>query len=231
MIRYMIGIAVFASLLWSFPSVQAAEKPAKPAPANTQNPLAPFTHFSATMTGGLLKDEPRKIYRSGNLLRVDLDNKFHVTDLVRNSTWAVHPERCSHVGGPDVRSYPFSILNNYNVEQSPSDEKEKETIDGHVCKIERATFTSKEDRPIVVKMKLWEAEDLKSFPIKIEITSSTRTITVTYKDVNLDPPDPSLFKLPAKCPDFRSNVEVRTKKPASKTSKPAQKTPKPTTEP
>jgi hypothetical protein len=162
-------------------------------------------------------------------LRVDLDNKFHVTDLVRNSTWAVHPERCSHVGGPDVRSYPFSVLNNYKVERSPGEEKE--TIDGHACKIEHATFTSKEERPIVVKMKLWEAEDLKSFPIKIEITSSTRTIMVTYKDVNLDPPDPSLFKLPAKCPDFRSNAEVRTKKPASKTSKPAPKTPKPTAKP
>jgi hypothetical protein len=219
MIRRLIAIAVFSGLMWSFPSVQAEEKPAKPGPANTQNPLAPFTHFSATMTGGLLKDEPRKIYRSGNLLRVDLDNKFHVTDLVRNSTWAVHPERCSHVGGPDVRSYPFSVLNNYKVERLPSDEKEKETIDGHVCKIERATFASKEDRPIVVKMKLWEAEDLKGFPVKIEITSSTRTITVTYKDVNLDPPDPSLFKLPAKCPDFQANVKIGSPKPAAKSSK------------
>ena len=160
-------------------------------------------------------------------MRVDLDNKFHVTDLVCNSTWAVHPERCSHVGGPDVRSYPFSILNNYNVERSPSDEKEKETIDGHACKIERATFTSKEDSPIVVKMKLWEAEDLKGFPVKIEITSSTRTITVSYKDVNLDPPDPSLFKLPAKCPDFRPNVKVRSKKPAAKPSNTPPKNPKP----
>ena len=217
MIRRLIAVAVFAGLMWSFPSVQAAEKPAKPASANTQNPLASFTHFSATMTGGLLKDEPRKIYRSGNLLRVDLDNKFHVTDLVRNSTWAVHPERCSHVYGPDVRSYPFSVLNDYKVERLPSDEKEKETIDGHVCKIERATFSSKEDRPIVVKMKLWEAEDLKGFPVKIEISSSTRTITVTYKDVTLDPPDPSLFKLPAKCPDFRSNVRIG-QKPAAKPS-------------
>jgi len=227
MIRRLIAIAVFASLMWSFPSVQAEEKPAKPAPANTQNPLAPFTHFSATMTGGLLKDEPRKIYRSGNLLRVDLDNKFHVTDLVRNSTWAVHPERCSHVGGPDVRSYPFSVLNNYKVERSPSDEKEKETIDGHVCKIERATFSSKEDRPIVVKMKLWEAEDLKAFPVKIEISSSTRTITVTYKDVNLDPPDPNLFKIPAKCPDFHPNVKIGNPKPAAKSSKTPPKDPKP----
>jgi hypothetical protein len=118
-------------------------------------------------------------------------------------------------------------LNNYKVERLPSDEKEKETIDGHVCKIERATFASKEDRPIVVKMKLWEAEDLKGFPVKIEITSSTRTITVTYKDVNLDPPDPSLFKLPAKCPDFQANVKIGSPKPAAKSSKTPPKNPKP----
>ena len=208
--RSVVRAGMCTTLLLSFALADSQQKASKSMTPGAQSPLAPFTHFSATLSGGLLKDEPRKIYRSGDLLRVDLDNKFHVTDLIRNKTWAVHPDRCTQVGSPDVHSYPFSILNTYKVERTPT--PEEETFDGHSCKIEKATFTATDDRP-PVKMKLWEAEDLKGFPVKMGIMTKTRTITITYSDVKLDPPDASLFKLPAKCPEFRGNIKVGGRSP------------------
>jgi hypothetical protein len=213
MVRHMIGIAVCVNLLLSFASSQGQEAAAKSGPGKTESPLAPFTRFSATMTGGLLKDVPRKVYRSENLFRVDLDGVFHVTDLIRNTTWSVHPDRCSRFSSPDVRSYPFSVLNTYKVERQPTGGKE--TVDAHPCRIENATFIATDDRP-PVKMKLWEAEDLEGFPVKIEIASTTRTFTVTFQDVKLEAPDQSLFKLPTKCPVFRGNVKVGGPMPPSK---------------
>jgi outer membrane lipoprotein-sorting protein len=216
MIRCLLGVAFIAALLSV--SAHAQKTPAKPAVAGAQHPFALFTHFSATMTGGLLKDEPRKVYRSGNLMRVDLDNEFHVTDLAGGTTWVVRPESCTHVPGPDARSYPFSAYRDAKFELLPGEEKE--TIDGHPCKIATASVTPK-DTSLTMKMKIWHAEDLQGFPVKIEVAHSARTMTVSYKDVSVESPDAKLFMLPAKCPDFRTGEPQGGKKPAVK--KPAAK--------
>jgi hypothetical protein len=214
MIRHLILAAFLVALFLSVHGAQGQEKNAQPLPAGVRNPLATFTHFSATMTGGALKEGPRRVYRSGNLMRIDLDQEHHITDLVGMSTYVVHPERCTHIPSVDVRGFPFIGYRGYKVERSLSDQKE--TIDGHPCRIENATFTPPTGAPIVTRMKLWEAEDLKGFPIKIEVVHPARTMTVSFAEVSIDPPDPKLFKLPAKCPDFHPNVKTGSKKRASK---------------
>src|SRR5438034_5444513 len=103
MIRCLFCAAVLAALLSPHPQ---AQNKAKPAAAAVESAFAPFTHFSATMSGGLIKDEPRKIYRSGNLFRVDLDGVYHVTDLATSTTWFIHPDSCTRVWRSDVHSYP-----------------------------------------------------------------------------------------------------------------------------
>ncbi len=222
MIRWLFCAAVLVALL--LPNVQA-QKTAKPATAGGDSPFAPFTHFSATMTSGLLKDEPRRVYRSGNLFRVDLDGLYHITDLASDTTWSVRPDRCTRASGPDVRSYPFSAYRNYKVERSPSEDKE--TVDGHPCKIENVTFTQKESE-LKTKMKLWKAEDLQGFPVKIELPHPARLITVSYTNVNLNTPDAALFKLPVKCTDFLKGEAKGSKKPAAKPSNtPPKNNPKP----
>ncbi len=221
MIRWLFCAAVLAALL--SPNLQAQKK-AKPVAAGVESPFAPYTHFSATMSGGLLKDEPRKIYRSGNLFRIDLDGRYHITDFASDSTWSVRPDRCTHVSGPDVHSYPFSAYRGFEVERLPSEDKE--TVDGHPCKIETVTFTSKEDE-VKVKLKLWKAQDLQGFPVKIEVAHPSRTITVNYTNVALDKPDAALFKIPAKCTDFRKGEAKDSKKPASRPSNTPPKKPKP----
>ena len=49
-------------------------------------------------------------------------------------------------------------------------------------------------------MKLWEAEDLRGFPVKIEAEVNGRPLRpLHYSDVSFEPPDPKLFHHPAKC--------------------------------
>jgi hypothetical protein len=61
-------------------------------------------------------------------------------------------------------------------------------------------------------MRLWEAEDLKGFPIKIEVHNSitNRTLTISYSDVSLEPPDPKLFVRSEKCGGADRNVQTGT---------------------
>ena len=48
-------------------------------------------------------------------------------------------------------------------------------------------------------MKVWEAQDLKNFPIKIEMQTSRGPVTMEYKDVSFSDPDASLFSHPDNC--------------------------------
>jgi hypothetical protein len=173
----------------------ARDKNAEPSPPN---PFHPFRQFSAILNGGAGNDHDRKIYRSGDLMRADFDDSYRVTSLASLTTWSVHPDRCLKVGLPDASTYPFNAYKEWVIDREMTEQRE--TIDGHLCKIENVTFRPNDDRSLVIKMKLWEAEDLKGFPIQIEIYATGNKLpTIHYTNVSLDPPDPKIFKYPAKC--------------------------------
>src|SRR5215813_9817369 len=141
-IRSSLAIGAAALLVASSVSAQRKQTVA-PAPL-----LGGFTSFTATMSGGIIKEQPKKIFRSGDLVRIDLPGKFHVTNLSTSETWAVHPDRCAHMPVPDIATYPLVALRNYEVKRSPTDETM--VIDGHRCKLENDTFTpTKEGFPRV----------------------------------------------------------------------------------
>lgn len=177
---------------------QEKKKPVTKEPEN-QNPLATnFKYFSANVTGGIANDQGRKIYRSGNWMRLDFDGEYRLTDLKTLKMWGVGRDRCFAFARPDAGTFPFTAYHDFNAERSMT--QEEETVDGHLCKIENVTFTPRDGGPLVVKMKLWEAKDLQGFPIKIVVDTGMRhPITSTYTNINLTPPDPKLFQHPTKC--------------------------------
>jgi hypothetical protein len=199
--RRSAAIYLLASLVFLLSGALAQNRTAiHPAISPSDSTLIPFSHFSATISGGLMNEAPKRIYRSGDLLRVDLTDNFHLTDLHDRSTRAIHTDYCSHFPAPDVAVYPFVAFRELKVERSPSDEIQ--TIDGHPCRLENATLTPKAGSSGPIKVKLWEAQDLQSFPLKVEIIRADKpTITVNFSDVNLQPPNPELFKIPSRCPD------------------------------
>jgi len=185
---------------------------------DTQNPLlAEFKTFSANVTGGIARDHDRKIYRSGKWMRLDFEDSYRVNDLDTLQMWSIGAHRCVEFTRPDAGSYPFTAYHDFKVERTAT--QKEETVDGHVCKIETLTFTPKDDRPIVAKMKLWEAEDLDGFPIRIDVEEGGQTFTSTYTNVSLQAPDPELFQHPAECtPGLEPGQKgvVRLAKPAAK---------------
>ena len=205
--RHFAVVSLLASLLL-LPSLAKAQNRPASHPAGSSlvdSVLIPFTHFSATVSGGLVNESSKRMYRSGNRIRVDLTGKFHLTDLHNHSTWAVHPDRCSHFPVPDVTAYPFLAFQGFKVERSPSDEIEGiggQTIDGHPSRRENVTLTPNDGGGAAFRVRLWKAQDLQDFPLKIEIDrGDKRTITVNFSDVSLEPPSEELFEIPSKCPD------------------------------
>jgi hypothetical protein len=201
--RHRIGL----SFLWLFLfSVTLAH-------GQNQNPFDAFQHFSASVSGSPLKWDKMKIYRSEKQIRAEYvyENEVRISNLgdrkgwfIRPTEWKTKPKECGRMTLMDMSSYPFFAYSaiDFKVERAASVGKEtpeKETIDGHSCKVQDYTVTAK-DGGQPIKAKLWEAEDLDGFPIKMQIEPPSKAkFVLNYTDVSLNPPDPKLFQLPAIC--------------------------------
>ena len=170
------------------------------AAAQTQNPFDTFKQFSATV---VMAGEPMgghegaeiKIYRSGDKMRTSMptgsgymlmDMTQHINYMVMNDTM------CMQMPTQQGRPNPFTAKG--TVERSPAG---TDTVDGHACKVENVTVTPENGQP--QKMKVWEAEDLKGFPIKVEMQTNHGPVTIQYKDISFAEPAASLFTHPENC--------------------------------
>jgi hypothetical protein len=74
----------------------------------------------------------------------------------------------------------------------------KETVDNHPCVKNKVIVTDKEGTKH--ESTVWNATDLKNFPVQIETTEDGRPLTMLFKDVQLAKPDAVLFDPPS---DFK----------------------------
>jgi hypothetical protein len=168
----------------------------------TEFPLDKFKDFSAIENGSLLPgfDTDVHIYRSGNLMRTEGSLKapsYYVTDLAKRKSSSVTSRTCLNMHVAYARTFPFFVPEEgARYEIAPAGEA---TVDGHHCKLEDIRI-HRLKRSEVPEFRLYEAEDLDGFPIKIENRRpNAYHWIITYKDVHLEPQDSSLFIVPEKC--------------------------------
>lgn len=174
------------------------------APAAATYPLDSFRDFSAVMIGS--RAEPGEgtsqghIYRSGNQMRMEEPDgrAYFITALSSGETYGIVETGCIHDDHPYFRAIPFHMagMADATVTRAPVG---RETVDGHSCQVEDVTVSSSMF-PSPQKMRFWEAEDLKGFPIKIEfVFPGSQGPMIHYKNVVLGPQDPTLFFHPTSC--------------------------------
>jgi len=235
MIRYplnlTLSVVLLALLTMSIPAQIQEKQPDKAVAApSAESPFAAYQQFSATLNGGFGRDTNRKIYRSGKLMRFDFADHYRISDLEAKTSWLMYPTKCSKYPMLDPGVFPFS--RKFHLEQSSTSDS-KETVDGHSCKIEDTVLISEDPVPTTFKMKLYRAEDLSGFPLRIDVENPLNhaKFSIHYSGVSLEPPDPKLFERPAKCngPVLTPLTQPKSK---PKTAKPAVKAPpKPTPKP
>ncbi|MGA8538919.1 MAG: hypothetical protein WB566_05435 [Terriglobales bacterium] len=155
-----------------------------------------FPDFSATQEMGNLP--PGRVYQSGSNFRVEqipgltviyLAASNKVYDLFsRGNCIQLSPDKESRV------PIPLQLLTGSKVERTPVG---AEVVDGHTCKVENVVVTTAEGK--VTQSKVWEAQDLKGAPVKIESLTPRGKVVATYHDIILGTPDPALFKPPSPC--------------------------------
>jgi hypothetical protein len=81
-----------------------------------------------------------------------------------------------------------------------------ETVDGHACVKNKVTLTDDAGQPVDVT--LWNATDLKDFPVQIQTKEKENTSMMRFKQVQLTKPDPALFEPPADYTQYTSQQEL-----------------------
>ena len=78
----------------------------------------------------------------------------------------------------------------------------KETIDGHSCEKNKITVTSEKGEKHEVMV--WNATDMKDFPVQMEMNENGNDIIMKYTDVKLDKPEAKLFEPPTDYTKYNS---------------------------
>lgn len=115
-------------------------------------------------------------------------------------TLSIPNKKTAYLIYPTMKAYaemPMSEEETASSEQDLKIEKTslgKETIDGHDCTKNKVTITNKKGEKS--EATVWNAADLKDFPIQMQMTEKDTTIITRYKDIQFAKPDEKQFNPP-----------------------------------
>lgn len=102
---------------------------------------------------------------------------------------------------PGLQAYLENALDATELNGAPSDYQlaltalGEETLDGHACVKNQAVITDKDGQKH--NAIVWNATDLKNFPIRIQQSEDGQAVTLHFRDVKLAKPEADQFQPPA----------------------------------
>jgi hypothetical protein len=119
-----------------------------------------------------------------------MDKTITITRPDTKTVYLIYPGLTAYVANP-LQDTDASKPDSFKVE---STELGKETVDGHSCIKNKVVVT--DDKGTTHESTVWNATDMKKFPVKIVTTDHGTTATLLFKDVKTDKPDAALFDPP-----------------------------------
>jgi hypothetical protein len=171
-----------------------------------------FPDFSATQVLESRKaDISMKVYRSGDSVRVDRSGALSTLYVPSKSkvynltTYPDHSHQCVVMKPEQAKMLPspLELLQGSDIKRTAAGTG---VVDGHPCKIENVLVTRPDGKTI--ESKVWEAQDLKGIPVKIESHIGDFTLSAVYRDISTEMPDQQLFTAPEKCTPFEEMGQV-----------------------
>ncbi len=133
-------------------------------------------------------------------------------------TYIVYPGLSSYAEIPTQDVSGSVNPDDYKIENAADG---KETVDGHDCVKNKVTLTDKDGNKR--DSTVWNATDLKNFPVKIVTGDASKPVTMLYKNVSLAKPSASLFDPPSgytKYTDIQTMMQTEMKKKMGGGAKP-----------
>jgi hypothetical protein len=152
----------------------------------------------ADMKGGGLPPDAMTQMKS-----MGLDRMVTISQSNKKVVYVVYPNAQSYTEMTPPDSAAATTNTDSKVEIT---ELGKETVAGHPCVKNKAVVTDKQGEKH--EFTVWNATDLKNFPVKIEMNEQGSAITVSYQNISFAKPDASLFSPPTGFTKYDSVQEM-----------------------
>lgn len=171
-----------------------------------------FPNFSATQVfQGHRADLTMKVYRSGSSVRVERSGAMTTLYVPASSkvyNLTVYPDKsrqCVAMKPEQAKMVPspLGLIQGRIVKRTSVG---SEVVEGHPTRIEDVVVVGLDGK--AVDSRVWEAEDLKGIPVKIESHLQGVTLRASYRDIVIGTPDEALFGVPARCTPFEKMGQV-----------------------
>ena len=152
-----------------------------------------------------------KVYYSGSSVLVERSTALSTLyvpgeNKVYNLTsYPDHSHQCVVMKPEQAKMLPspLELLQGTNMKRAAAG---TDTIDGHPCNIENIIVTRPDGSTIASRV--WEAQDLKGVPVRIESHIGEITLSAVYRDVSFDTLDQSLFRISESCTPLEKMGQV-----------------------
>ena len=127
--------------------------------------------------------------------QMGMDRLITIVRPEKKARYLVFPGLQSYVNTPLTTEETNAFAKNPKIGKTAVG---KETLDGHACVKNKVTVTA--DQGAKTEFTVWNATDLKDFPVQILTKEKDDTVIIRYKDIQLTKPDAKEFDVPA---DFK----------------------------
>ena len=171
-----------------------------------------FPDFSATQVFPSKRANiTMKIYRSGSNVRVERNGAMTTLYVPANGkvyNLTVYPDKsrqCVSMAPTQARMVPspLELIQGKILKRTVVG---SEVVEGHRTKVEVVLVARPDGKKI--ESKVWEAQDLKGIPVKIESHLDRVTLQAVYRDIVIGAPSADLFAVPEKCTPFERMWQV-----------------------
>jgi Domain of unknown function (DUF4412) len=130
--------------------------------------------------------------RAAQMKQMGMDKSVNIIRPDKKIMYIVFSGMSAYAEMPMTDKQVADAMDNSKIEKTSLG---KETIDGHSCEKSKVIITGENGEKHEVLV--WNATDLKNFPIQMQMEDKGNTILMKYSDLKLEKPDAKLFEPPA----------------------------------
>jgi len=126
------------------------------------------------------------------LKQMAMDRVACIVALDKKAMQIIFPSLAAYVETPLPEDEVAALDKGLKLQKTPLG---KETIDGHPCVMNRVVMTDAKGQ--VAEAVVWNATDLKGFPVQMQMNEKETTVIMRYNEIHLGKPDAKQFDSPA----------------------------------
>ena len=136
---------------------------------------------------------------AAHMKSMGMDKMIMIARPDQKMGYQVYPGLQAYLANPLPDQESATSASDFKIELT---ELGKETVDNHPCVKNKAVVTDKEGAKH--ESTIWNATDLKKFPVKIEQLENGTKVTMLFREVSLTKPAAGLFEPPADAAKYDS---------------------------